>query len=127
MKFINKGEPVKIRQGKFGMGCYWITLRTNDIIDLPKKIGRNNHLTELKTTEGQIGDQVVETKQIEDFSKIKLPEFEEELTKIKGIGAKTAWDITKVYSTKEELINALGKGLPFRDDVVEKLKEEYGK
>ena len=71
----------------------------------------------------------VETEQVEDFSEIKVPDFEKELAKINGIGAKTAWDITKVFSTREDLENAISHGdeLPFRDDIEIKLISKYGK
>ncbi len=70
----------------------------------------------------------VETKQIEDSSKIKVLEFEKELAKIKGIGFKTAWDITKVFPTEDKLREAISHDdeLPFRDDIEKKLREKYG-
>lgn len=123
MKFINYGEPIKIRQGKVG-NYYWITLSKNEIIDLPLKVGQRNGLTKLKTTEGQIGDKIVETKQLENYTSDDL--FFKELKNIKGIGSKTAEDIV-TWGTKEKLIEYIQKGanLPFRDDVEEKLKRKY--
>lgn len=55
-------------------------------------------------------------------------EYKEELTKIKGIGKKTAKDIMVVFETKESLIKEIGSGkeLPFDDDVTDKLKNKYG-
>ena len=142
MKFINYGEPIKIRQGKLG-NYYWITLSKNEIIDLPKKVGQRKGLTKLKTTEGQIGDKQVETKQIDHDSYVEgmkdgiqaerdgvtyTPDdlFFKELKKINGIGKKTARDIV-TWGTKEKLIEYIQKGanLPFRDDVEEKLKRKY--
>ena len=124
MRFINLGESMKIRIGSL-KEHKWITLETGEKIDLKEEVGRNNGLKEIKVTKSQAGPKIVETKQ---FEKIRVPEFEKELQKIKGIGAKTAWDITKVYS-KEKLIEAMQQGdeLPFRDDVEGKLREKYGK
>ena len=134
MKFINRNKKsVEVRVGK-RFNFSWINVKPGEEIDLPEDKGKrygfevsNGKLPEV--TEGKIGETKVETKQIEDFSKIKVPEFEKELTKIKGIGAKTAWDITKVFPTKEKLIKAISKkeDLPFRDDIEEKLRKEYGK
>lgn len=123
MKFINRGEPIKIRIGK-STNYHWITVGKNEVVKLSRRVGRNNGLEELKTTEGQIGDKKVETKQI-DYTSDGL--FFKELTKIKGIGAKTAKDIV-VWGTKEKLIEQikLNAELPFRDDVVKKLRRKYG-
>ena len=54
--------------------------------------------------------------------------FAQELTKIKGIGEKTAKDIVAAYVTKENLIQAVRDNyeMPFDDDVVESLKKTYG-
>ncbi len=136
MKFINRtGEPIKIRVGKLG-NYHWITVGKNEIVKLSRRIGKNNGLEELKTTEGQIGDKKVETKQIETdrptdkITDVYTPDdlFFKELTKIDGIGPKTAKDIV-VYGTKEKLIEVieLRGSLPFRDDIVEKLRSKYGK
>lgn len=124
MQFINSGGPIKIRIGEI-RGCYWKTLKTNEIIDLSPGVGKRLGLTELKTTEGQLGDKKVETKQIDNYTSDNL--FFKELTKIKGIGKKTAKDIV-VWGTKEKLIEKMksGDALPFRDDVELKLREEYG-
>lgn len=54
--------------------------------------------------------------------------FFKELIRINGIGAKTAKDII-TWGTKEKLIEAikLESELPFRDDIVKRLRKEYGK
>ena len=126
MKFINKGEPIKIRIGNFPYECYWSTVKTNEIVDLPIEQGKILGLTALKTTEGQLGPEKVETKQIDNYTSDDL--FFKELTKINGIGPKIAKDIV-VWGTKEKLIETikLGGDLPFRDDVEEKLNRRYGK
>ena len=125
MKFINKGGPIKIRIGE-PSGCYWKTLKNNEVIDLDidPDYGRKLKLTELKTTEGKLGDQVVQTKQIESP---KITDFYDELIKIKGIGKKTAQDIIKVFPIKQSLIDAVGdkSSLPFRDDVEKILRRKY--
>ena len=134
MKFINLGEPIKIRRGKL-KNCYWITVRKNEIVKLSQRVGKEYGLKELKTTTGQIGDKKVETKQIDISPDISTdigpytPDdlFFKELTKIKGIGAKTAKDII-AWGTKEKLIEVISKKekLPFRDDVELKLRKKYG-
>ncbi len=133
MKFINRGDPKKIRIGD-SSDCYWKTIKRNEIVELPEIIGIQVGLTEVtdsnqelpKTTTGKLGDKVVETKQFEEnFSSDGL--FLKELQSIKGIGPKQAKDIV-VWGTKEKLIEQikLGNDLPFRDDVVEKLRSKYG-
>jgi len=131
MKFINQGEPVKIRIGKLSEDFTWRTIEVGEIIELTRAQGRALNFQKVKTTEGQIGDKIVETKQIEG---IPLKEFEKEqdffkkLNKIKGIGKKTTLDIIKVYPTEKKLIDAikLNAGLPFRDDIEEKLRRAHG-
>lgn len=126
MRFVNRGPSRLIRIGP-SENCKWVNLDKGQSIDLPADMGRRLGLDEV--TEGMIGETKVETKQFEDFSKIKVPEFEKELTEVKGIGAKIAWDITKVFKSKKELIKAikLKQHLPFRDDVAAKLIGKYGK
>jgi len=53
--------------------------------------------------------------------------YMKELNAIKGIGPQTVNDIVLVYPTKEELVQTIkaGKKLPFRNDVVNKLKLAY--
>jgi DNA polymerase/3'-5' exonuclease PolX len=120
---------MKIRVGSL-TGGYWITFRTGEIKDLPEEIGKAYKLEEIKITEGNIGQTKVETKQIEkemveDYTPDNL--FFNELTKIQGIGPKTAKDIV-VYGTKEKLIEQINlkAELPFRDDIVKILEERYG-
>lgn len=64
----------------------------------------------------------------ENIKVVSSDEYLVELKKIKGIGSKTAEDITSAYS-RTELINSIKnrKKLPFRDDVVEKLKSHFEK
>ena len=125
MRFINRGESKKIRIGNFNEDFYWITLHKGETMELPEQTGRNNHLEEVKTTESQIGQVKVETKQFE-YTPDDL--FLKELKSIKGIGKKTAEDIVE-WGTKEKLIEKikLGESLPFRDDVEEQLKRAYGR
>lgn len=125
MKFINKGEPIKIRIGE-SPECYWKTLKNNEVVNLDPDYGKRLKLTELKTTEGKLGDRVVQTKQIESP---KITDFYDELIKIKGIGKKTAQDIIKVFPTKQSLIDAVSdkSNMPFRDDVEKILRRKYAK
>lgn len=120
MKFINKGGPIKIRIGE-SHECYWTTVKTNEIIDLSAEQGLKLGFTEIKTTEGQIGTQVVETKQIVTFL--------EELQSINGIGKKTAEDIVGIFKTKSELFKHMenDQELPLRNDAEIKLRSFYGK
>ncbi len=132
MEFINRGDPKKIRIGD-SSDCYWKTIKRNEIVNLPEAVGINNNFKKVnsvqelpKTTTGKLGDKVVETKQFEEnFSSDGL--FLKELQLIKGIGPKQAKDIV-VWGTKEKLIEQikLKAELPFRDDVVEKLRSKYG-
>ncbi len=123
MEFTNNGEPVKIRVGE-PSNCYWSTIGKGESVELPLEYGLRLGFIP-KTTEGKIGDQVVETKQI---NTVKVTDdFLKELQSINGIGKKTAKDIVN-WGTKEKLIEviAVGGHLPFRDDVVEKLRRYYG-
>ncbi len=124
-KFTNQGGPVKIRIGE-PSNCYWTTIRKGESVELDLDVGRSLGF-KLKTTEGQLGDQKVETKQIET-AYTNDSYFFNELLSIKGIGSKTAEDIVD-WGTKEKLIEVIKlKGaLPFRDDVELKLREKYGK
>jgi len=126
MKFINEGKPAKARL-KEGSTYRWITIKTGQEIELPEEYGRNLGLKILerpKAVKSKVGRKVVETK-----IKIKKKDYKEKLEKIKGIGEKTAKDITNVFPTEESLRNAIKKKekLPFRDDIEKKLKKEYGK
>ena len=122
MEFINKNGPVKIRIGE-PENCYWAKIRKNERIELSPDHGKALGLTQIRTTEGQIGNKKVETKQIDN-------EFLKELIKIKGIGKKTAQDITKIFPVREELIktirlNADTNALPLRDDISKILYKRY--
>jgi len=129
MEFINNGNPVKIRIGGI-RDCHWATINKGESVDLPARAGISYGFS-VKTTEGQIGNKKVETKQIEAPSVLK--EFEEEhdffkeLQSINGIGKKTAQDIIKYAPTKEILIDKIKTkdGLPFRDDVEQLLRSNY--
>ena len=143
MEFINKNGPVKIRIGEPG-DCYWATIRKGESIELSAELGLHYGFS-VKTTEGKLGSKKVETKQIET-APAQLPDskktvneavndtvdFLKELIKIKGIGRKTAEDITKIFPTREELINKIRSStntnaLPFRDDISKILTETYGR
>lgn len=130
MKFINKGEPMKIRVGSLNENFHWITINTGQIMELPEDIARRNGLEEIRTTESTIGQVKIETKQIEkeimeDYTPDDL--FFKELKLINGIGSKTAKDIV-TWGTKEKLLEYIqeNKDLPFRDDIVKLLREKYG-
>jgi len=120
MKFINKGDPIKIRIGE-SSECYWKTIKTGETIDLSQAHGLRLGLTKLETTKGQINNKIVETKQIESPDK-----FLKELQSINGIGKKTAEDIVS-WGTKEKLCEYIEKAkkLPFRDDIETRLIARY--
>ena len=121
--FINEGGSKKIRIGK-PSDCYWATIRKGESVNLPKEIGIALGF-KIKTTEGQIGNKVVETKQIEVPKKSN---FFKELCSIKGIGSKTAKDIISIFPNSEELKTKIHnmEHLPFREDTCELLEEFYG-
>ena len=135
MWFINNGGPVKIRVGEPG-DCYWTTIRKGKVVDLTMEKGLAYGFS-IKTTEGQIGNRVVETKQIDTVNDtVKTPgipvkDFLKELCSIKGIGKKTAEDIIKIFPVREELIKKIRastdtNALPFRENTCEVLMEAYG-
>lgn len=124
MIFINNGGPVKIRIGGV-RNCHWVTIIKGESVELDTEVGRSYGFS-VKTTEGQIGYNKVETKQIVST------DFFKELIKIKGIGKKTAHDITMIFPVREELIKTIRAStddneLPFRDDVSSILEEIYGR
>jgi len=112
---------MQVRQSD-GPGRFkWKLLKKGETINLSKEVGLRYGLKKMKTTEGQIGQTKVETKQLES------PNFQKELESINGIGKKTAKDITKVFPTEEKLKEAIKnkEQLAFRDDVEIKLREKY--
>ena len=134
MKFKNNGPDVQVRikeKSLFGGdGCRWECVRHGEIVELDEEVGlaygfemvSDGDQESPKVTEGKIGKKKVETKQFNDSN------FFNELKAINGIGEKTAKDISS-FLTKEKLILLIkaGERLPFRDDVEEKLRREYGK
>lgn len=133
MKFINNGEAVQVRVGKWPEKVSWVLLQKGETIELLERIGKAYGLEKVngaqelpEVTEGKIGKTKVETKQFENK---KYVSFWNELLKIKGIGLKTAKDIVKNFKTKKDLVKAIKskEHIPLRDDVVKKLKRKYGK
>lgn len=123
MLFENKGPQTKVRQQN-SEGYFWVSVREGQTIDLPENVGNAYGFSKVEsvpTTEGKIGKVVVETKQFDSG------DFVKELTKIKGLGYKTAKDIVSVYPTKEALIKAIrnDEELPVRDDIESKLKKKF--
>lgn len=124
MRFVNRGEATQVRI-EVGTEFQWILLWPGEEIDIPEQQGINYGFERvLGAVMGKIGDTVVETKIIDKDGFLK------ELIDIKGIGEKTAKEITKSYS-REELKDELENNQivlkqRFRDDVVKKLEEKYG-
>ena len=121
MKFINRGNSIKIRRGNLKKYS-WVTMRTGQTMELPEHVGINNRLE--KVTEGNIGQIKVETKQFEN----KKEDYQINLEKINGIGKKTAKDIVKIFPTEEKLREAVlhDDEIPIRDDIELILRKEYG-
>lgn len=126
MEFTNEGEPVRIRIGT-ASDCYWRTVETGEIVELSKERGISLGF-KIKTTTGQIGSKIVETKQISVPEKQVQNDFFKELCSIKGIGKKTAMDIVQIFPDRGELKNKIkfNESLPFRDDISKILEDEYG-
>jgi hypothetical protein len=126
MIFVNEGEPKKIRLVD-GFRFKWIKVENGEKIDLPIEVGikHNFKMEKVEAIESKVNGVKVETKVIKPKDK-KKDSYEKELQAIKGIGKKTTKDIVKVYPTKDLLIKAIEeeKHLPFRDDVVTKLKKK---
>jgi len=118
-KFINNGPHTRIHIGPSEKRRR-IGLNPGQEIDLPEEVGRMFNLD--RVTEGKIGKTKVETKQ---FEKTQVS-FYNKLISLKGIGYKTAKDIIGAFPTMKELIKAikLKEHLPFRDDVVKKLRRK---
>ena len=122
MLFKNNGESRKIRIGDLN-SCVWEKISHGEVRDLPEEVGLGYGFDEIKTTEGQLGNKKVETKQIETDRQTD-DSFLKELQKINGIGKKTAKDIVKHFPTKTYLIANLNN-LGLRDDIELKLREKY--
>lgn len=130
MLFVNNtGGKVKLRLGEH-KSHYWKTLREGEEIDLLEAVGNKLNLSVVEVKK----DPKIEEKPKKQKSTPKRkPEpnkdYEENLRNINGIGPKTVQDIMKVYKTPKELIRAIDRGekLPFRDDVVIKLKKNLKK
>ena len=127
MKFINHGSTRRIRIGSLTK-CVWETVKHNEVIELEKSLGLKLGF-KIVTTEGQIGDKKVETKQIETDDLTDDVKFLNKLIKIKGVGHKTAEDILMIFQTEENLKGAISRGesLAIRDDIEIKLRGHYGK
>lgn len=63
MRFINRDGSMRIRTGELRTGYNWITLKSEETIELPEEIGIAHGLEKVEVTESQIGETKVETKQ----------------------------------------------------------------
>jgi len=126
MKFINKGEPTKVRIREGPDRFRWITLRTGETINMDYRVGKRYGFQIVKSVEGSIRDKKLETKMIAEEEK-EINNYYERLKKIRGIGKKTIKDILKVFPGEKELIKSIKSGnvLPFRDDIEALLKKEW--
>ena len=123
MLFKNNGNIRKIRIGNL-INCNWKTVRHGEVIDINEFLGLRLGFEKIGTVPIEINKKPAETKVMDKYNLDDL--FFKELTKIKGIGPKTAKDIV-VWGTKEKLIEQikLKAELPFRDDVVKILRLKY--
>ncbi len=135
MLFVNNTTlRIKARMGTAGK-YYWKSIKPGERIDLQSYYGFRLGLTEVK-------EEVEEVKEIKEKPKEEVKEkpiskkeekvdkdYEKKLSKIKGIGDKTVKDILRVYPTRTALKTALNNNLelPFRDDVVKKIKKKFRK
>lgn len=126
---------IRVNSPREPSGYKWLDVKKGQTIELKRFFGLSKGLTPVeekkeleikpepkKTHKVELKEKPVKA-QKEDF------DFKKELMNIKGIGKKTAEDIMKVYPTLANLNDSMGlnEDLPFRDDIVDKLIEKYGK
>lgn len=124
-------EKVRIAEGEGKRkGFKWVTVKPGDEVELPKDYGVNMGFNKVEVEEraadnedgeGPESDEDGEEEGTDEVS------FEDELRAIDGIGKATVKDIVKVYPDKASLEKAVKEDveMPFRDDVVEKLKAMF--
>ena len=123
-------EKVRIAEGEGKRKGYkWVTVKPGDEVELPKDYGINMGFTKVEGDEVEepaADDEESEDGDGEDEGTDEVS-FEDELRAIDGIGKATVADIMKVYPDKASLKIAVINDveMPFRDDVVEKLKAMF--
>lgn len=70
MRFINLGEPLKIRKGEMRTGYHWVTLKKGESIDLPEREGKAYGLVVMEALESKIQEKTVETKQFNNSNNV---------------------------------------------------------
>ena len=118
-------EKVRIAEGEGKRkGFRWVTVKPGDEVELPKDYGINMGFTKI---EGEEVEEPAADDELEEGEGEDEVSFEEELRAIDGIGKATVKDIVKVYPDKASLEKAVKEDveMPFRDDVVEKLKAMF--
>ncbi len=134
MLFVNNtGEKVKIRFGEH-KSHYWKSIKIGEEIDLLEEVGIKLGFTKVEKKQDPLDDIFVDKHPEKPIKKPKKKpvlnkDYEEDLRNVIGIGPKTVKDIMRVYKTPNQLFNAIdkGEGLPFRDDIVIKLKKKLKK
>lgn len=149
----NQGKTQKVRvpvpKKQEASGYKWITVKANHTVEIPEEIGKSYGFILVNDAEGEPNEpttesidpgEIPEETKGDQEGKESLPEAtiqEEEdqakqyflsLTKINGIGNKTAKDLVQIYPTKTKLIQALQSedgDLPIRDDLIDKIKEAF--
>ena len=122
-------EKVRIAEGEGKRKGYkWVTVKPGDEVELPKDYGINMGFTKIEGEE--VEEPAADDEESEDEGEGEGTDelsFEDELRAIDGIGKATVADIMKVYPDKASLEKAvnLHAEMPFRDDVVEKLKAMF--
>ena len=118
MLFKNVGEPVKVRQPEEG-GFKWMTLKKDETIELPEHVGVAYGFEKV--------EKQVTKSRVHNKKEVETKQFEEKLTRIKGLGSKTAKDLVKIFPTEHSLREAIKKGkeIPIRDDIEKKLKRKF--
>ena len=117
-------ERVRIAEGEgVRKGFRWVTVKPGETIDIEKTYGYN---LGFNPVDGEVEEPAEDEGEGEEEGTDEVS-FEDELRAIDGVGKATVADIVKVYPDKASLEAAVKEGaeLPFRDDVVVKLKEMF--
>lgn len=95
--------------------------------DVPLEIKESHTEKILKNKNFYVSDKPIKVKKVAQIKPKDKITWSEELEAIKGIGKKRAEDIVIVYPTKGDLLKKLSKKqkIPFRDDIVEILKNKF--
>ncbi len=128
-EFVNNtGATVRIKllDHKEKLGFKWGMVEDGEKIKLPEAHGKAYGF---KSTKKKPKEKAVPKKKEQKPANTKdvKKEYQKKLTKVKGIGPKTARDIAQAFPTEEHLMYAIKKGsrLPIRDDLEKNLVEAF--